>query len=257
MIIDAHVHITKDGKWFDTGHDASLKKLIESLDKNKIDKAILLPIVPYISNEYILKVCNEYPEKFIGFCSVNPLKRNAAKDLEHYVIDYGLKGLKLHPKLQGFFSYDNSISKVIMKATELKIPVLIDAWVKPNEINSSNIIDLIETIAQDHPSCKIILPHFGGYSYKKMPEISNKFNNIAFDLSYVLSKFDGDVLHEEIIPIIRQIDCKKLIFGSDFPEIDISQYLKKAKQVFTDMHYSSKDLDAVFSKNIRNLLQIG
>ena len=255
MIIDAHVHITKDGKWFDTGNDASLKKLIVSLDENKIDRAILLPIFPYISNEYILNVCNEYPEKFIGFCSVNPLKRDAVNDLEHYVVDYGLKGLKLHPKIQGFFSYDNSINNVIIKATDLKIPVLIDAWIKQDEINSSKIINLIETIAQKHPSCKIILPHLGGYSYKKMPEISKKFSNISFDLSFVLSKFDGNVLQNEIIPIIQKIGSRKLIFGSDFPEIDITQYLKRSSQVFTDMHYSSRDFDAVFSKNIRNLLQ--
>lgn len=254
MIIDAHVHITENGKWFDTRHDASLKKLIDSLDKNKIDRAILLPIFPYISNEYILNVCNEYPEKFIGFCSVNPLKKDAVKDLEHYIVDYGLKGLKLHPKLQGFISYDKSISEVIIKATDLKIPVIIDAWVKFDEICFSKIINLIETIAQNHPFCKIILPHLGGYSYKKIPEISKKFNNIFFDLSYVLSRFDDNVLYEEIIPIIQKIENKKLLFGSDFPEIDITQYLKKSSQIFNDMHYSSKEIDAVFSKNILNLL---
>lgn len=255
MIIDAHVHITENGKWFETGHDASLKKLLISLDDNKIEKAILLPIVPYISNEYISTVCNEYPEIFFGFCSVHTLEKNAADILENYVTNYGFKGLKLHPKLQGFDTYDSSLGKIIKKATELKIPVLIDAWVKKDECNFSKIISLIETIAQHHPSCNIILPHLGGYSYKKMPEISKRFPNISFDLSFVLSRFDGHILHEEIIPIIQSIESKKLIFGSDFPEIDIRQYLIKSNQIFNELNYSTREIEAVFSKNIRNLLQ--
>ncbi len=254
MIIDAHVHITENGKWFDTNHDASLNKLLVSLDECKINKAVLLPIFPYISNEFILNVCNEYPENFFGFCSVNPLKMDAVEELEHFIVDFGLKGLKLHPKLQGFSIYDDSIKNIMSKAAELNIPVLIDAWVRHNEIKTSKIINLIETIAQNHPSCRIILPHLGGYSYKEMPILSQKFNNIYFDISYIFSKFDETELQAEIFPILRKIDSRRMIFGSDFPEIEIKQYFKKSKKVFNDMHYSSRDVNAILSENVQKLL---
>ena len=40
MIIDANVHVSADGKWFHTPHDASLEKLIREIES-------------YLSNEFL------------------------------------------------------------------------------------------------------------------------------------------------------------------------------------------------------------
>lgn len=95
MIIDAHVHRRENGKWFNANHNASVERLIKSLGESEIDKAVVLPIAPFISNEVVAKVCSEYPEKLIGFASVNPLDSDAVKKLEEDVIKYDLKGLKV------------------------------------------------------------------------------------------------------------------------------------------------------------------
>jgi len=65
MIIDAHVHVTPDGKWFNTDHDASVESLISELDEASIDKAILLPVEGFIENDFIVDVCKKYPDRFM------------------------------------------------------------------------------------------------------------------------------------------------------------------------------------------------
>ena len=44
MITDCHVHITENGKWFNTDYDASLKFALNEMDRSDTSKAILLPI---------------------------------------------------------------------------------------------------------------------------------------------------------------------------------------------------------------------
>src|SRR3990172_10037888 len=102
MIIDAHTHIHPDPKGFGERYDASLETLISSLEKSDVDKAILLPISPYVPNEFIAEACRKYPDLLIGFASVNPLDPGSPDKLMHDVKKYNLKGLKLHPRIQKF-----------------------------------------------------------------------------------------------------------------------------------------------------------
>ena len=72
MIIDSLVHITPNGKWFDTDYDASESKLLHDLDKEKVERAVLVGLAGYISNEFILDVCKRNKGRLIPGASFNP-----------------------------------------------------------------------------------------------------------------------------------------------------------------------------------------
>ena len=255
MIIDAHVHITEDGKWFDTNIDASVERLIKSLEKSKIDKAVVLPIAPFISNKFVAKVCNDYPDKLVGFASVNPKDNDAVKKLEQDVITYDLKGLKVHPKLQEFQLLDQNTLSVIKKAAELKIPVLIDAWIRPKDIGYQDLISSIGQVANKIPSAKIILAHLGGFNYNKIPQIARDNDNIYFDLSFVLTYFDRKILYNHIVPFIKNIGADRLIYGSDYPERDIKIYLKSAQEIFDNMGFTYDEKRFIFAETFNSLIE--
>lgn len=254
-VIDAHVHITEDGKWFHTDYDASVEKLLINLEESKIDKAVILPIAPFISNEFVAKVCSQYPDKFIGFVSVYPNDKNALNELEKSVINYGLKGLKLHPKFQGFKLNEPNVELVIKKAAELKIPVLIDAWVRPQDTEYQDLISSIAQVAKKIPSAKIILAHLGGFNYNEIPQIARENNNIYFDLSFILTHFNRDVIYNHIIPVIKYVDANRLIYGSDYPEIDVETYLKSTREIFNNMGFKLEEKRYIFRKTIGSLLK--
>lgn len=257
MIIDAHVHITENGKWFHTDYDASVERLIKSLEESKIDKAVVLPIAPFISNEFVANVCNEYPDKLIGFASANPNDKNAVKKLEEDVLEYDLKGLKLHPRLQEFQIDNPKVFLVIKKAAELKIPVLIDAWVRPKDVEYQDLVGSIGRVAKKVPSAKIILAHLGGFNYSEIPQIARENSNIYFDLSYVLTYFKQEIAYNQIVPIIKDIGANRLIYGSDYPENDVGNYLKDTRKILNELCFTYKEKKFIFSETIKSLMYTG
>ncbi|HHC19235.1 MAG TPA: hypothetical protein ENK81_02385, partial [Euryarchaeota archaeon] len=77
-----------------------------------IDIAVILPIAPYITNDYVHKVVSYEPKRLVGFASVVPNPSDIAiKELRRAIEDLGLKGLKLHPSIQGFLCKSSSCSK--------------------------------------------------------------------------------------------------------------------------------------------------
>jgi len=106
MFIDIHVHLTPrrsvlaaDGSTFTTPEE-----LLTMLDKAGIDKAVVLPSVNpegghiVQSIEEILAVCEQYPERFIPFCNLDPrLENNSptrdfSRELTYYK-EVGCKGV--------------------------------------------------------------------------------------------------------------------------------------------------------------------
>ena len=50
--------------------------------------------VPYVGNDYVAGVARQYPDRFIGFASVDPRKGTlAVQELERSVKELGLRGL--------------------------------------------------------------------------------------------------------------------------------------------------------------------
>lgn len=252
MIIDAHVHVTENGKWFNTQYDASCERLILSLEESGIDKAVVLPIAPFVSNQFVVQVCNKYPDRLMGFASVDPLRRDAA-DILVECIENGLKGLKLHPKLQKFHLSDLNAQRVIQKAADLKIPVVIDAWVTPEDSVYQDLIDSIADTARRIPHAHIVLTHLGGHKYNEILPVSKANRNIYFDLSFIMTHVDHETLYNHLGPLIREIGADHLIYGSDYPEIDITNYYLSAQEFFDDF-FSHKEKNLILGDTIMQLI---
>ncbi len=106
MQIDIHVHTTRmDSITRANGETwASPEELLEIMDRIGTTQAVLLPLVspegmhqPILSEE-MLSVVQEYPDRFIPFCNVDPRADSNSPDsrlrafVEHYV-ERGCKGV--------------------------------------------------------------------------------------------------------------------------------------------------------------------
>ena len=121
MIIDIHSHVYKHPLPFVTRF-LTPEELIKTYDNLGIDKAVLLPVVsPEIyfpqSVDEILEVCDQYPDRFIPYCNVDPRSMTNSerapllKALEYYK-SKGCKGIGevmpnmhiLNPMVQNLFA---------------------------------------------------------------------------------------------------------------------------------------------------------
>ena len=84
--------------------------LLTLMDCSGVDKAVLLPLdltTEYGgilgTNDQIKELTATYPDRFIGFASVDPHRPDATEILETAFAEYHLAGLKLHPSKQKFY----------------------------------------------------------------------------------------------------------------------------------------------------------
>ena len=258
MIIDAHTHVHPEKSGFGDKCDASLDNLIRRLDESKVDKAVILPIAPMVSNAFIGQCCSEYPNKLIGFASVNPLDGfQIIEKLEEDVYNYKLKGLKLHPRWQGF-SYNDyfKVFRLVQKASQLNIPVLFDAFPYGSSALTNNILLLINDLAVDLPEAKIIIAHMGGYKLFDALMIAKSNNNIFLDISFTPLYFKDSSIEKDVFFAIKKLGSNRCIYGSDHPQIDLAESLNLARENFDKYSFSIREREDVFCNTIASLLNL-
>jgi len=255
MIIDAHTHIHPDPKGFGEKYDASIENLITSIDNSNVDKAIVLPIYPQISNKFVADACNKYPDKLIGFASINPLGGvKAAEILEKDVKKYNLKGLKLHPRLQDFDLRDSRLIPVFQKCADLKIPVIIDAFPGINLSNNESIPLLIGRIASTVPEVNIIIAHAGGYKILDALFVAKSYKNIYLDISYILFYFQGSSIKNDLKFVIKKIGANRCIYGSDHPELELSNTYDLSVKLLKKYRLLEEEMEYIFGETISSLI---
>ncbi len=130
MIIDFHLHIPEEGIKEGVPPKVAAEKILQLLDESGVNVGVILPIAPYVSNDYVYEVVSYEPKRLVGFASVVPNPADVAvKELRRAVKDLGLRGLKLHPGMQGFCVRHPHVVRVLRAAGELGVPVVVHAMV--------------------------------------------------------------------------------------------------------------------------------
>jgi len=256
LIIDAHVHIHPDPKGFGEDYDASLDTLIGLLDKSPVDKVVLLPIYPKVTNDFVAEACQKHPDKLIGLASVDPMGgKKSIEQLEQDVFQYNLRGLKLHPRLQNFSLDDPSLILLLQKAADMNLPVIIDTF--PNGAGMDKSFPLlIDGIAGAVPKAKIIMAHFGGYKLWDALFVAKAHSNIFVDLSYTLLYFQGSSLEKDLGFAIKKLGSHRCIYGSDHPEMEIGKTFTASLEVLNRYQLSSQDMDNILGETISSLISL-
>ena len=171
-------------------------------------------------NDYVIESVMMYPHRLIGFCVV-PSCDEAAKEIDR-CYGVGLKGVgELFPAGQGI---DSAITDTCKK---LDIPLLlhVNEQVGHQYIGKTEVpLKHIETFVSDNPGLKIVLAHWGGglLFYETMPEIKDSFRNVYYDTAATPFLYDA-----RIYDTVKALGlCEKVLFGSDFPLLAQSRYMK-------------------------------
>ena len=251
-VIDAHMHIglqafcDKENSDFKYDLCSTYDEIIELMDMNGVDKAIILPI-PHKdfntekTNNYVFEAYQRYTDRLIPFCRIDEhLEENLKK---------GFRGVKLH------LLYENieimNIKKELQLIEDTNVPLIVHA-------KFANKVKQIEQIFRYSPNINVILAHMGrGHLYTGEQTIDNalalrKHPNLYVDLSTV-----GDL--QSILNVCEIIGYDRVIYASDYPfgknclgeKYNYSDELNILKR-----HLSDKNGECVFHKNIERLLNL-
>jgi len=259
MIVDALTHIHENPASFGGQYDLSPEYLVENIDQSPVDRAIVTAIEGdnnYCTpTSYVIECCKKYPEHLIGFASVNPVQNpNAVADLESYVRNDGMKGLKLHPRHQQLSADDPRIFPVVEKAAELGIPVAICSSLWKNAPLRDQMPYNVDVLAKQVPEANIIMMHGGGFHFMDAFVVAVANDNVFLETSISLKYFQGTPFEEQYLFTLKKIGASRIIYGSDHPEDPVSECYARSRTILEKAGFDEMECAQIFGQNILRLI---
>ena len=282
MIVDIHTHTFPDHMAARTVHllgqaahiipqtDATVDQLLASGEKAGVDLSVILPVATKASQvESINRSAAEINavhqgRGILSFGAMHPEYEHPEKELER-IAAMGMKGIKIHPVYQGQDIDSPAYVRILRKAAELGLAVVTHAGQDigfPGVIHCSpemcrHVMDLI-------PSLKLILAHMGGWhDWDEVPHVLKDtpvFLDTAFSLCPVHTADDGHwpvgqpymLSEEQFVNIIRAFGSERVLFGTDCPWADQSDYVK----AFRNLPLTEQEKADILGNNAVKLLNL-
>ncbi|MEU7746008.1 amidohydrolase family protein [Nonomuraea sp. NPDC049158] len=186
---------------------------------------------PRISNEEVAASCAEHADVLIPFGSVDPWKgRAGAREARRLVEEYGVRGFKFHPSIQGFAPNDPMAYPLYEVIEELGVPALfhtgqtgIGARVPGGggiRLKYGNPM-LVDDVAVDFRELRIILAHPSFPWQDEALAVATHKPYVYIDLSGWSPKYFPPQLVQYANTLLKD----KVLFGSDYPVITPDRWL--------------------------------
>jgi uncharacterized protein len=240
-----------------------LETFFLEMDVAGIERAVLLPIAcrrvrkdSVSSNEQVAELARKSP-RFIGFASVDPLEKGAARELEAAVTKLHLKGLKLDPALQDFSPHDRKAFSVYEAAESLGIPLVMHtgmSWAPGTSLERGHPLAL-EPAIRRFPKLHFVLAHFAWPWVWEAAALALKYPNVYLDtacLYYDSPKEFFQFVFSKQIPatLIERSLRNKIVFGSNYPRVEI----KNMARALRSLNLTERCLLKIFKENAERLL---
>lgn len=221
-----------------------LETFFLQMDVAGISRAVLLPIecsrargLAVSSNEQVAELCS-ITGRFIGFASVDPRRKGAAREFEHAVKDLGLRGLKLDPALQDFDPSEPGAMELYEAAEALNVPVLLHvgmSWAPETPLQRCQPLSL-EPLITRFSKLNFVLAHFGWPWVWDTVALMLKYPNVYTDTSCLY--YDGpkeffQFVFSKQVPttVVERSLRNQVLFGSNYPRVEIKNMVHALKSL--------------------------
>lgn len=279
MLIDMHIHpifydpiCRDDREVYLRGEDfgvwkqgpMSFEEIFAEWDICGLTQAALLPLDLtttqgrwIVSNEQVEQLVGLYPERFIGFASVDPHRPDAVRVLERAFAEQGLRGLKLNPSKQRFHPREGCMEPIYKLCEDYNRPIIFHAglsW-EPNAPAAWSQPLEFEEVLIRHPRLRVCLAHFAWPWVREMAMLMIKYPNVYTDtaLLYVDTPEEqmSELFGKDMGPMwLERCFPKQVMFGSNGPRFRAFK-LKRALDQVPMRTYAREGL---YYKNARRFL---
>lgn len=218
VVIDCHTHM---GPWFNFSipKDPWAEGMITAMDTCGIQTVLCSPHVGLVTdyqwgNRIIADIVNRYPDRFAGYCAVNPNYPVAEieAELERYLVNGPLRGIKIHPSTHQYPADGPNYRPVWAFANEYRLPVLVHTWESAYECNPLMFV----SIGKAFPHVPILLGHSGGPAkgMDQAVEAAAQWEHLYLDLT-------GSMLPRGMLEVlVQRVGADRVLFGTDIPFVD-------------------------------------
>ena len=210
------------------------------------------------SNEDVARIAAENDDVLIPFASIDPWKgRAGAREARRLVREFGVRGFKFHPTMQGFFPNDRAVYPLYEAIAEEDVVTLfhtgqtgVGSGMRGGmgmRLKYSNPMHL-DDVAVDFPDMPIILAHPSFPWQEEALAVCQHKPNVWIDLSGWSPKYFPEILVRYANTLLKT----KMLFGSDWPAIAPDRWLKD----FEAAPFRDEVRPLILKENARRLLKL-
>lgn len=277
-IIDAHMHYYNKEGFVQVAANAGYENTADCwqriCEENNIAFAVAMGNTTYTSSRYggvpprLIDLAAPFDEENynqpanMGYCMgvqselINEKNAEAtAREFEHYIGQPHCLGIKLYPGYESVYVNDKRHWPLFELARAYHVPVVIHTGdtARPDGLLKYSHPLTVDEAAVNFPDVTFVIAHCGCPWIVDAAEVAAKNANVCIDLSGLL---EG---RPKLLPVLEQQagfwrqlhtwlayigDYSKVMYGSDWPLVNIPLYLRMISYVIPD-----KQCEAVFYGN--------
>ena len=253
-IIDCHCHIYPDkiaekasesiGKFYSLpmAYHGTATEMIKERNAAGITHSVVFSVATKPSqvksiNRFIAEEVKTYPN-LCGLGAAHPDSDDILGDI-HNIIELGLKGVKLHPDIQGIAIDDPRCFKIYELCVENDLLLLLHMGdMRYDFSHPSRLVNVLKVF----PKLRVIGAHFGGWGlWKDAEEILRSYQDFWVDCSSSFAFLDK----ADAVKLIRAYGSKRVLFGTDYPMWDFKKELER----FAALGLEQDECDDILYKN--------
>lgn len=249
MIIDSHCHVSD--VWYEP-----VETLLHEMDRNGVDKAVLVQLLGQFNNEYQQQCFARYPDRFRSVVGIDA-EADDAVDTLYRLADQGAVGVRLRPEARSPGSDPLAIWRSAQeRGLAISCVGSMAMFLAPK----------FAAILQELDAAPVVLEHLGGIarpdSCENKPGIMDlaRFDNVYLkipglgQLTPRARIFNArqrplsDDAGEWLLEAVKNFGADRLMWGSDFPPVAAREGYGNALRWSRDAlsHLKESDIDKLY-----------
>lgn len=252
FVIDSHHHVGRKGTRSVSGED-----VVGSMNATGVDLTLMMHFVAALrtaedftaANDCAVAECAAHPDRLAPIAVVHPFLPGAGIPELQRCLEFGIRGVKLHPIAHGYYELDHTVDVLVRAAGEAGVPVVIHSDFAHHVCSPY----AIAALARRCPETTIVLLHLGLQPAlcHLVPEIVEGAPNLIVDSSQTCDK------PEEVYGrTVAVLGAERVMFGSDGPECDVSVNLRKLAAAVERGAVSPRDVGLILGGTAQRVFGI-
>jgi predicted TIM-barrel fold metal-dependent hydrolase len=257
VIFDAHVHVYpgRAGFWKTA---SSAETLIQAMDRAGVSRAAVIAIEPHLPTADLCAAIAPYADRLVPIGSVEPHGDTVVQEIARQVGELGVRGIKLHPRLQGIqFSDLPQLEAIAHQCGAVGVPLIICSFLGGRDLFKGRTLEWCHDLAHLCPETTIVLAHAGGHRPLDALMVLKANPNIYVDLSFSPLYFAESSVRQDLECLVRKADPKRVLFGSDFPEASLDASVEWMQDMARRLALVASHRDAILYENAARLFGAG
>lgn len=201
-LFDAHTHIGANDP---DGFTCSTEELLQTLAPTG-SRAVVFPMhepdgYP-AANDHVLAAAADSDERLVAFCRVDP-RADPVTEIRR-CLAAGARGIKLHPRAEGFELDEPGVREIVALADEEHLPILIHAGRGIPALGAH-----VLAFATEFPNARFILAHCAVCDLAWIWQRIREYPNVFVDTAWFSSA--------DQLAVYSQIPPGQIVYATDIP----------------------------------------